>query len=859
VLLLAYPVWADNLISAGSTDWTAAATWGKAEAGAGAAQLSHANVTNTTVAYVASAAWTCTNLDVLDGVTLFARRLTATGTVTVGFSDDNGVSYTHEVTVNASDLPSSLSWIFFRFGLAYTCDGGADHKIAVKASSAGNASFGRDATAGNWTRLERTTTTKVPAAADAIYVIGELTGAGANTPITVAMNETANTDYGLIEIGHLGTLSLATAGGTNYYLKTSGVLNVWATGTLSLGTVATPLPSTSTFHLHFDCTVNVEFGLVVNDLGALNIQGNPIANVSALLAADAAINDTALTTNIATGWKDNDQIAVASTTRTAGQSEIGALNGDAVGTALTVDGFGGAGGGVAYAHSGTAPTRAEIINLTRNVKIHGASAALQTYIYFANLSTTNVDYAEFYWLGSGTANKRGIDVLTTTGTCDIRYSSLHDFAIASSLGVLLATGGGGLTYSGNVSWNINSQHFMTNGATAYTWTASNSVFIKTVAGNELIWLGDVGGTFSGNTIVSSATRGMTLSEGETTVAFANNTFHSNATRGLFVFQLGSSGSLVSNFASLTIWRNGDYGLYLGGVNGGVFNLVIDGCAAFGNANGNVWAAWLWNVRLNAFTLDSEAAYTTAYGVVLMGSGTEIVYDLGLRLENSSLGVTTPHTTADVWLSSTYLALQMMVRDTALGSAVQVFGTAASLFAVPGMAYIRGQRLGAPGTHKTWLYQGTISSDNVIFHTAAPSERLTPNANSLINKLESGTRRQTVLSGGTATFNVWVRKSVAADPFGANYNGAQPRLVLRSNAALGVDNDTVLDTMAVAIGNWELLTGTTPAATDDGAFEVVIDCDGTLGWINVSEARYWTEGLPAPETGAGGVRRYSIVQ
>jgi hypothetical protein len=66
-------------------------------------------------------------------------------------------------------------------------------------------------------------------------------------------------------------------------------------------------------------------------------------------------------------------------------------------------------------------------------------------------------------------------------------------------------------------------------------------------------------------------------------------------------------------------------------------------------------------------------------------------------------------------------------------------------------------------------------------------------------------------------------------------------------------------MAVAIGNWELLTGTTPAATDDGAFEVVIDCDGTLGWINVSPARYWTEGLPAPETGAGGVRRYSIVQ
>jgi hypothetical protein len=41
-------------------------------------------------------------------------------------------------------------------------------------------------------------------------------------------------------------------------------------------------------------------------------------------------------------------------------------------------------------------------------------------------------------------------------------------------------------------------------------------------------------------------------------------------------------------------------------------------------------------------------------------------------------------------------------------------------------------------------------------------------------------------------------------------------------------------MTVAVGNWEQLSGVLPSASAIGAVEVYVDCDGTLGWINVDD-------------------------
>jgi hypothetical protein len=135
-----------------------------------------------------------------------------------------------------------------------------------------------------------------------------------------------------------------------------------------------------------------------------------------------------------------------------------------------------------------------------------------------------------------------------------------------------------------------------------------------------------------------------------------------------------------------------------------------------------------------------------------------------------------------------------------------------------------------GAFKSWFQGGIIERDTTIFNTASPSERLTPSSASI--KLQSGPRLVAVDDLDTVTINVYVRKSVAGD--GAAYNGNQPRLILKANPAVGINTDTVLDTMTASNGTWEQLTGTTSAVNADGAFEFYVDCDGTTGWVNVDD-------------------------
>ena len=96
-------------------------------------------------------------------------------------------------------------------------------------------------------------------------------------------------------------------------------------------------------------------------------------------------------------------------------------------------------------------------------------------------------------------------------------------------------------------------------------------------------------------------------------------------------------------------------------------------------------------------------------------------------------------------------------------------------------------------------------------------------------MESGIRRYAVASGATVTPRVWVRKSVVGD--GAAYNGNQPRLLVRENISGGIAVDTVLATAVAAAGTWEELSGATVAVTDSTAVEIIVDCDGTAGWID----------------------------
>jgi hypothetical protein len=830
-----------NLISSSDGNITAA-TFSSIETGTNALRLTRSGSATTTTSYVYTLAFTCTNTDVMDGFILRCKRVNTTGTVSVALSDDNGVTATREVVVNASDLPVEESWVFFKFGSTLTADGGADYKIGVKGSSAGNARFYNNGT--SWAHIIRLTATATPAAGDVMYIVGEITGAGSTTTRTITMDNTVSTDYGTgtagaadngIEIGNAGVLTFGTTAATNYTLKCSGTINVWGSGTLSIGTTGMPIPRNSTATLTLDCGANVDFGLIINAGGTFNSQG--LSRTSGkniyycMLNTDEAIASTSLGVDTDTGWLDNDEIAVASTTRTAAQSENGTLNGNAGASSLTVDGFGGAGGGLAYAHSGTSPTQAEVVLLTRNIKIQGASSTLQGYVSFITTSITDIDWTEFKWMGSATAGKVGINISTnSSGSFNMQYSSIHDFSITGSIGMNIASSSL-VTVSYNVFYNNKLNHLIIGTSSAHTF--SYNYFIKTgttSTGQGVIILFNNGLTFTYNTIVSSEDVGLynTSSSSRTSAVISNINIHSCTSYGMQIYH-----PIAISFSNFTIWRNGASGIQLAvnSSNSGAADFELNSFLLFGNTTNNILTTGIVGpIYLNDCTLSGDSSFATTNGITT-GSPCMAEFILNSCVLGYATGIYTAHTTDISLGSDTFIRIKMNNSKLSSGTEFNSLN-----FSSSEDTYIKSQKHDqTTGNHKTWKRYGTISIDTTanMYRTASPSERLTPNTASI--KLTSGTKKVVVANGATLTPSVYVRESVVGD--GTDYNGNRARLILMRNDAIGITSDTVLDTAtASSEGAFEQLTATTAAATDDGVMEFYVDCDGTTGWLNVDD---WT--------------------
>jgi hypothetical protein len=206
------------------------------------------------------------------------------------------------------------------------------------------------------------------------------------------------------------------------------------------------------------------------------------------------------------------------------------------------------------------------------------------------------------------------------------------------------------------------------------------------------------------------------------------------------------------------------------------------------------------------------------------------------MSNSDFGVASgikiAHGSQDILIGSTTNHVDIELNNCRLASSIEVSGMSTGVSNLrSATSRISSQKHDqAAGNHKTWKPMGIISRDTALFNTASPSERLAPNSASV--KLESGSKLIPVANGNTVDVSAYTRKSVVGD--GAAYNGAQPRLILKANPAIGINADVVLDTHSAAAGSWEQLSGTTPAANDDGVLEVVVDCDGTAGWVNVDD-------------------------
>jgi hypothetical protein len=255
-------------------------------------------------ANISSAPFTVTNAKVIDGVMLWLMNNQASpaGTLQVDLqkyvtSPDVPVTQA-TVTINTADLPHSATGtndvlavvpVFLKFASTATGDGTANWtlKLTCSNTSGNGITYSRNsATAGDFTRALRTTTAATPAAADDLYIVGELTGAGTHNSRTVTMDSTATTAYGNgsvnstsvngggVRIGSYGTLTYGTTASTNYVLRVNGDVEVYWQGTLTIGASGSEIPRTSTAVLELQmASASGDFGVQVHNIGTFNSAG----------------------------------------------------------------------------------------------------------------------------------------------------------------------------------------------------------------------------------------------------------------------------------------------------------------------------------------------------------------------------------------------------------------------------------------------------------------------------------------------------------------------------------------------------------------------------------------------------------
>lgn len=829
------------LYSNSTGNFTSASTWSVVEPNTfiPAIATQETGTTTSTTSFVSSTIFSfVSGAPTLDGLALkiSTRAASPVGTFSVRIFNSTAASAVAgtTVTINVADMiVSAGGWFFFKFSAPVALANATNYTVQLTTSSnAQVTTYRKSATAGDWTFALRTTTTQAPAAGDSMIIGGEWISAGVNNTFTITMDNTASTQFGsgttgtaAISISSNGILTWGTAASTNYVLNIAGSLYLNNGSTYSQGTLATPIPSTSTAKLNIVQASNVQFGIEAQAGSTFNTGGTPITN-SALLAADAAASATSLTTNISTGWKNGDVIALASTTRTRTEAESKALTANAVGTNLTIT-------ALTNAHSGTSPTQGELINLTRNVSIFGTNTSLQAYINIQTTAIVDLEATEFYFMGSNTANKRGIDIGTTiSGSCTINNCSMHDFQVTGSLAANVNAGtSNNVMITNTVVYNIASSGIVIAATSVGTNNMLNNIIVIAAGTNAAangISINDLAGTYTNLTGTSCQGPGITLQDNTATKTnvfgtINNLTAHSNSTIGIsFANVTGVTNNPMGTFSNLTAWRNGSNGINLSNS----FTIMIDTVSVFGNATANITVGGTEcdNIYLKSVTANAGTTLTCPIGVNITTDCHEIYFD------TSTFGATTTHATGDVNISSTNFFPRLTLRNCLLNSATPV---ANSTNMTEGGFVRLAKFQQTSGNHKTFFKYGTVTSDTTIYNSGPVSARLTPNNAASTDKLQDGIKKIAVPNGQTATIKVFLRKSVVGD--GSAYNGNQPRLMLKADPAAGVTSDTVLATADNTYnGVFKALSATTPAITDNAVFQVYIDCDGTAGWINIDD-------------------------
>lgn len=794
----------------------------------GGALDSEANNTALTTSYVLSSGFSPSASANYRGIMVKIAAADPASTATVSVSlynnTDGAMVSGSEVTVNASQLPLCTTatagggWAYFVFATPVALLTSKNYSVQAKMSDVTlPVNLYRDSTAGNWSRYIVSDTTGTPGAGDNAHIVSSLLGGSSRSNKTVTYSGTAATDYGSgstslasISVSKGCTLQFGTSASTNYVMRVSGLLIVYNEGTFNIGTSGSRMPSTSTAVLEFDCAADGDFGLLSRGASStVSIKGNSLSYDRTYLAADMSAAATSATTADSTGWKSGDTVVLSPTRRLTTETDARNLSVDASGTSLTLS------SGVTYVHSGTSPFLCRVINITRNVRIRSVSSTAMAYTSYSGV--VDIDWTEFYYMGTSTSSKKPITFLTgATGT--INRCSIHD---TEYTGVYYNTfTAGNTSITNNVFYNTNTSANV-DGVITYSGMPTGTV---AVTGNIAI-VGTDGFRYYPNVTADANEASAMTSVGcrllggvAPIVSWGSFTAHSCAT-GVFIN--GTSGIAWGYWNGVvTLWRNTTLGFENNSSSTYTGGLKIKEIIAYGNANRNVRVN-AGEIEFEKLTLNGDTTYSTPTGL-------ELSQYCIVRVGGGNIGVAsgskTTHTTADIVITANFIQ-QLYLNNVTFGSVSEI----SALSSLRPGGFIRATNYdGVAGNHKTWFPKAIVSIDTSIYDTT-PSTRITPSDSAILTEVPI--LQIPVNSGQAASISVKMRESVSGD--GADYNGARPRLILKQNSALGINTDTVLATgSAAAEGAWETLSATTASAAADGVFQIVVDCNGTVGWINI---------------------------
>lgn len=847
-------------IAIANGNFTTAGTWGDVATASSSLLDAENGSTTLTTSFVESSAIT-PGAVTIDGIAVkvSGRATSPVGTVSIRLAAAGVLVVGTDVTINVSDIqrPNALGsdlgngWYFFKFAAPVLLIVATAYTVSLKSSNASQVACFRDTTGGNWSRMLRTTTTGAPGAGDNWFILGEWTAAATKTNRAVTMDQTATTDYGgastsiaSFGIGVGGTLTWGTTAATAYILRLSGILIVYVGGTMTMGTVALPCPRDGSQELQWDCAADGDFGFIYwgtcPKQGLSRTVGKNV--VQCLMTVDKAIAATVISVDTDTGFLNGDTVAIAATSTTPTDAETGVLTGAAGASSFTLT------AGLTAAHSGTSPNQAEVILLTRNVRM---VAVTTTAVWYGQIQTGAVcdwDWVDFRYLGTAVATKNGITLLGTPTTFTADFCGLRD---GEHSGIIAGTGSGGafaLTDCTFYNIGVGSGSFDVirldgTSTAAVTMTRCTCIFdsntSSTYAFLDVTAAGCTGFTFDSCRVSSGSGKGVDVTAD---LGYAipkiirSSIFHClgvTATAGAIHIapNVGLFGLLIDSCqirrCAVNSGSSGAMQLQ------NVTDALINNCSIIASGNGVSLFTSNFNIRFTNCTFAGDASFTQLQGLLFAQGTSRFV---GIRCENCTFGAGTAHTTCDIGqVSASARYMDLTLVNCPLQSATEFgsgFTTAANYV---GRSFIAQHRKdGTTNTHqKLFIALGTLAYDTATVHSAGASEKLTPTIGVLTTawntfRLRSEPVRFPVASGKKITFSVWVQKDVT-------FNGLAPRLVLLGNPAIGTDDDLVLDTLTVGTATWEQLTGQmTIAAEENGFVQAVVECDGTAGNIYVDD-------------------------